>query len=148
MVSRPSLDSTTLLSVLYHKILKQKWQTSSPDRSGTKYGHCCSTSGHALKYSEGMRVNFYNCGHDRFKWSIYLQHFSSVMVAQKDCMPCKSSSLFLGLAVVRTKFFISCHRFSIGFKFRLSGGVFSTLILLGKPVLLWRCGKGRCPVGQ
>ena len=63
------------------------------------------------------------------KCSIYLQHFSGVTVAQNDCMPCKSSSLFLGLAVVRMKCFISCHRFSIGFKSGLSGGVFSTLIL-------------------
>ena len=64
-----------------------------------------------------------------FKCSIYLQHFSSVTVAQNDCMPCKSSSLSLGLAVVRMKCFISCHRFSIRFKSGLSGGVFSTLIL-------------------
>ena len=47
------------------------------------------------------------------------------MVAQNDCMPCKSSSLFLGSAIVRMKCFISCHRFLIGFKSRL----FITLIL-------------------
>ena len=31
---------------------------------------------------------------------MYLQHFSGFMVAQKDCIPCKSFSLFLGVATV------------------------------------------------
>ena len=40
--------------------------------------------------------------------------------------PCKSSP---GLAIVRMKCFISCHKVLIGFKSWLSGGVFSTLTL-------------------
>ena len=62
------------------------------------------------------------------KWHTSIEQFSTVTVSQNCSIPVTSSCFDVGFTSLRKNSLSTCHRFSIGFRSGLSGGVCHQLI--------------------